>query len=65
VRVCPQRVLRTRMLFSKRAAPLSNQRQSVSRATGRVYTDICGYNASTQIVLCSHGTDLIEFPEWC
>jgi hypothetical protein len=44
--------------------PVSTDVTATSAATGGTYTDDCQYNASTQIVLCSHGTDLIQFPEW-
>ncbi|MGI8557004.1 MAG: hypothetical protein ACR2ND_01635 [Solirubrobacteraceae bacterium] len=35
-----------------------------SSATGQTYTDACNYSSSTQVVLCSHGSDLVQFPEW-
>jgi hypothetical protein len=35
-----------------------------SPSTGDSYSDTCNYNPSTQIVLCSHGSDLVQFPEW-
>ena len=35
-----------------------------SPATGQSYNDSCGYNPTNQIVLCSHGSDLIQFPYW-
>ncbi len=35
-----------------------------SSASGQSYNDTCNYNPSNQIVLCSHGSDLIQFPEW-
>jgi hypothetical protein len=44
--------------------PISTDVTATSPVTGDTYTDNCQYNASTQIVLCSHGTDLVQFPEW-
>jgi hypothetical protein len=44
--------------------PISTDVIAASPVTGDTYTDNCQYNASTQIVLCSHGTDLVQFPEW-
>ena len=44
--------------------PLSTDVIATSPVTGATYSDNCEYNSSTQIVLCSHGTDLIQFPEW-
>jgi hypothetical protein len=35
-----------------------------SPTTGQYYTDACNYNPTNQIVLCSHGSDLIQFPYW-
>ncbi len=35
-----------------------------STSTGQTYTDTCNYNPANQIVLCSHGSDLIQFPYW-
>lgn len=35
-----------------------------SPATGQSYFDTCNYNPANQIVLCSHGSDLIQFPYW-
>jgi hypothetical protein len=35
-----------------------------SPATGQDYDDTCSYNPSNQLVLCSHGSDLIQFPYW-
>jgi hypothetical protein len=32
-----------------------------SPVTGKSYSDNCGYNSSTAIVSCSHGSDLVEF----
>ena len=46
------------------SGPLSTDVTAASPATGATYTDNCQFNSSTQIVLCSHGTDLIQFPEW-
>ena len=37
---------------------------ATSSTTGGSYTDDCQLNATTQIVDCSHGSDLIQFPEW-
>jgi hypothetical protein len=37
---------------------------ATSPTTGGSYTDDCQLNATTQIVDCSHGSDLIQFPEW-
>jgi hypothetical protein len=44
--------------------PLSTVVTATSQVTGATYSDSCQYNAATQIVLCSHGSDLIQFPEW-
>lgn len=44
--------------------PLSTDVTATSPVTGASYSDSCQYNSSTQIVLCSHGSDLIQFPEW-
>jgi hypothetical protein len=35
-----------------------------SPATGDSYNDTCNYSSSSQVVTCSHGSDLIQFPEW-
>jgi hypothetical protein len=35
-----------------------------SPVTGQGYDDTCNYNPTNQIVLCSHGSDLIQFPYW-
>ncbi len=35
-----------------------------SPANGQSYNDACNYNSANQIVLCSHGTDLVQFPYW-
>jgi hypothetical protein len=35
--------------------------QAYSPVTGMSYTDSCGYGTSTDVVSCSHGSDLIEF----
>jgi hypothetical protein len=43
---------------------LSTDVTATSPVTRATYTDSCQYNSSTQIVLCSHGSDLIQFPEW-
>jgi hypothetical protein len=32
--------------------------------TGQGFTDNCDYNPANQVVLCSHGSDLIQFPYW-
>jgi hypothetical protein len=37
---------------------------ATSAATGTSYTDSCQLNSTTQIVDCSHGSDLVQFPEW-
>jgi hypothetical protein len=37
---------------------------ATSPSTGAGYTDNCQLNSTTQIVDCSHGSDLIQFPEW-
>ena len=37
---------------------------AASPSTGQTYTDNCEMNSDTQIVDCSHGGDLIQFPEW-
>jgi hypothetical protein len=44
--------------------PLSTDVTATSGTTGTTYDDYCAYNSSDQIVECSHGTDLIQFPEW-
>jgi hypothetical protein len=31
---------------------------------GQSYPETCNYNPANQIVLCSHGSDLIQFPYW-
>ena len=46
------------------SGPLSTYVTATSPVTGATYSDSCQYNSSTQIVLCSHGSDLIQFPEW-
>jgi hypothetical protein len=46
------------------SGPLSTDVTASSPVTGATYTDSCQYNSSTQIVLCSHGSDLVQFPEW-
>ncbi len=35
-----------------------------SSATNQTYTETCNYSPANQIVLCSHGSDLIQFPYW-
>jgi hypothetical protein len=35
-----------------------------SPASSQTYTDACNYNPANQTVLCSHGSDLIQFPYW-
>lgn len=35
-----------------------------SPATGQTYNDNCQLNSDAQIVDCSHGGDLVQFPEW-
>lgn len=35
-----------------------------SPAAGQTYTDNCQLNSETQVVDCSHGNDLVQFPEW-
>jgi hypothetical protein len=35
--------------------------EAYSPVTGKSYTDNCGYSSSTDLVSCSHGSDLIEF----
>jgi hypothetical protein len=37
---------------------------ATSPTTRGSYTDDCQFNATTQILDCSHGSDLIQFPEW-
>lgn len=32
--------------------------------SGQSYTENCNYNVANQIVLCSHGSDLVQFPYW-
>lgn len=43
-------------------APASYLVYAYSPATGQTYTDTCTYNPANQIVTCSHGGDLIQFP---
>jgi hypothetical protein len=38
--------------------------EAFSSATGNDYTDTCSYNTATGLVDCSHGSDLVQFPEW-
>jgi hypothetical protein len=45
-------------------APGSYSVVAYSPETGQDYTDGCNYNPQSQIVLCSHGSDLIQFPYW-
>lgn len=35
-----------------------------SPVTEQGYDDSCDYNPTNQIVLCSHGSDLVQFPYW-
>ena len=35
-----------------------------SPVTAQDYDDTCSYNPANQIVLCSHGSDLVQFPYW-
>jgi hypothetical protein len=44
--------------------PMSTTVTASSSTTGQTYQDYCAYNSTNQIVECSHGTDLIQFPEW-
>jgi hypothetical protein len=46
------------------SGPTSADVTASSPATGQTYTDNCQYNAENGLVLCSHGTDLVQFPEW-
>jgi hypothetical protein len=43
--------------------PTSAEVTATSPVTGSTYTDSCQYTASNGTVSCSHGTDLIQFPE--
>ena len=43
--------------------PLSTDVTATSPVTGSTYTDSCQYVPSSGLVSCSHGTDLIQFPE--
>ena len=45
-------------------APGSYVVYAYSPSTGQSYFDTCDYNPANQIVLCSHGSDLIQFPYW-
>ena len=45
-------------------APGSDVVYASSPVTGQSYTETCNYNPANQIVLCSHGSDLIQFPYW-
>jgi hypothetical protein len=45
-------------------APGSYAVFAFSPNTGQSFTDNCNYNATNQIVLCSHGSDLVQFPYW-
>jgi len=45
-------------------APGSYSVDAYSPSTGQTYTDNCNYNPTNQIVLCSHGSDLVQFPYW-
>jgi hypothetical protein len=45
-------------------APGSDVVYAYSPATGQSYPETCNYNPANQIVLCSHGSDLIQFPYW-
>lgn len=45
-------------------APGSYVVYAYSPVTGQNYDDSCNYNPANQIVLCSHGSDLIQFPYW-
>ena len=42
-------------------APSSTDVYAYSPVTGQSYTDSCSYNSSTDIVSCSHGSDLVQF----
>ncbi len=42
----------------------SYQVYAYSPATGDTYTDNCQLNSATQFIDCSHGGDLVQFPEW-
>lgn len=44
-------------------APFSTDVTAASPVTGDTYTDSCQYEASSGMVSCSHGTDLVQFPE--
>src|ERR1700733_14381171 len=44
--------------------PASYDVYAYSPVTGQGYDDTCTYNPANQIVLCSHGSDLIQFPYW-
>ena len=45
-------------------APGSYIVYAYSPATSQSYNDTCSYNPTNQIVLCSHGSDLVQFPYW-
>lgn len=44
--------------------PASYVVYAYSPVTGQGYDDTCTYNPANQIVLCSHGSDLVQFPYW-
>jgi hypothetical protein len=46
------------------AGPGSYVVAGYSPSSGQSYNDTCNYNPANQIVLCSHGPDLIQFPYW-
>ena len=45
-------------------APGSYVVAAYSPSSGQSYNDTCNYNPTNQIVLCSHGPDLTQFPYW-
>jgi hypothetical protein len=40
---------------------VSTETDAYSPVTGRSYSDSCSYNGYSEVVSCSHGSDLIEF----
>jgi hypothetical protein len=45
-------------------APGSYPVYAYSPDTGQSFTENCNYNVTNQLVLCSHGSDLVQFPYW-
>jgi hypothetical protein len=64
LRVRRRRVRRLREHCPGERRPALTEVTATSPTTGGSYIDDCQNNESTQVVLCSHGKDLIQFPEW-